>query len=163
MVIAEPSRRLAPRARTVWILQQVLFWGALTVVGVIVAVTVSAAGPWTWLAPFALLIAGVLTVPRLRWSRWRWDIRDDGIDIRHGTLTIRRTLIPWVRVQHVDTRRGVLEQAFGLATVIVHTAAGGHTIPMLEAREADELRDRIAGLARTEDVEPVDLPAAADG
>ncbi len=138
-----------------------LLWGALTVVGVVVAISVSGAGPWTWLAPSVLLIVGVLTVPPLRWNRWRWDIRDDGIDIRHGTLTIRRTLIPWVRVQHVDTRRGVLEQTFGLATVIVHTAAGGHTIPMLEAREADELRDRIAGLARAEEEEPEPEPEPA--
>ena len=59
----------------------------------------------------------------------------------------------------------MLEQAFGLATVIVHTAAGGHTIPMLEA-DADELRERIAGLARDggEEPEPEPEPAGeADG
>ena len=89
-------------------------------------------------------------VPRLRWSRWRWDVRDEGIDIQHGTLTIRRTLVPWVRVQHVDTRRGLFEQSFGLSTVVVHTAAGSHTIPLLPAPEAETLRERIAGLARTE-------------
>ena len=55
-----------------------------------------------------------------------------------------------MRVQHVDTRRGLLEQAFGLATVVVHTAAGAHTIPLLPQAEAEELRERIAGLARTD-------------
>ena len=54
-------------------------------------------------------------------------------------------------MQHVDTRRGLFEQAFGLSTVVVHTAAGSHTIPLLPAPEADELRTRIAGLARTEE------------
>ena len=48
---------------------------------------------------------------------------------------------------------GCFEQAFGLSTVVVHTAAGSHTIPLLPAPEADELRTRIAGLARTEDAE----------
>ena len=72
-----------------------------------------------------------VAVPALRWRRWRWDIRDEGIDIQHGTIAISRTLVPWVRVQHVDTQRGVFEQVFGLATVVVHTAAGGHTIPLL--------------------------------
>jgi membrane protein YdbS with pleckstrin-like domain len=147
----EPARRLAPQARWVWALQQMTTWGALTVVGAIVAAQVDGAAPWTWLVPAAALVVCTATVPRLRWSRWRWDVRDEGIDIRHGTVTIRRTLIPWVRVQHVDTRRGVLEQSFGLATVIVHTAAGGHTIPMLEAGEASLLRDRIARLARAEE------------
>jgi len=99
-------------------------------------------------------------VPRLRWARWRWDINDEGIDIQHGTLATTRTLVPWVRVQHVDTRRGLFEQAFGLSTVVVHTAAGSHTIPLLPAQEADELRTRIAGLARTEEEEDAALERA---
>jgi uncharacterized protein len=151
MASDEPSRRLAPQARWVWAAQQAIVWGALTVAGVIVAMSVDAAGPWTWLVPVLGLLVCVAAVPALRWSRWRWDVRDEGIDIRHGTLTVRRTLIPWVRVQHVDTRRGIAEQALGLATVIVHTAAGGHTIPLLDAREASLLRDRIAGRARVDD------------
>ena len=85
-------------------------------------------------------------------------MRDEGIDIRHGALTVRRTLVPWVRVQHVDTRRGLFEQAFGLSTVVVHTAAGGHTIPLLPQAEAEGLRERIAGLARAE-VADAEAPA----
>ena len=94
--------------------------------------------------------ASLAIIPQLRWARWRWDVRDEGIDIRHGTIAIRRTLVPWIRVQHVDTRRGVLEQSFGLATVVVHTAAGGHEIPLLRVQDANLLRDRIAELARTD-------------
>ena len=98
-----------------------------------------------------VLVAATVAVPALRWRRWRWDIRDEGIDIQHGTLAVSRTLVPWVRVQHVDTRRGVFEQMFGLSTVVVHTAAGGHTIPLLRRADAEQLRERIAGLARTDD------------
>ena len=42
--------------------------------------------------------------------------------------------------------RGVLEQAFGLATVEVHTAAGSHTIPLLTRPTPAGVRDRIAEL-----------------
>jgi hypothetical protein len=98
-------------------------------------------------------VAGTWLIPRLRWSRWRWDVRDEGIDIQHGAITVRRTLVPWLRVQHVDTRRGLFEQSFGLSTVVVHTAAGSHTIPLLPEPEAEALRERIAGLAGTEDAE----------
>ena len=95
-------------------------------------------------------------MPRLRWRRWRWDISDEGIDIQHGTLTISRTLVPWVRVQHVDTApRAASSRRFGLATVVVHTAAGSHTIPLLARREADELRDADRrAWRRTDDDEP---------
>ena len=68
--------------------------------------------------------------------------------------------MPWVRVQHVDTRRGMLEQSFGLSTVVVHTAAGSHTIPLLPQAEAEELRERIAGLARADDVDDEPLARA---
>jgi membrane protein YdbS with pleckstrin-like domain len=148
--VSAPERRLSPVARRVWLLQELLGWGAVTVA----VLVVSLMGDWlslAWvLAPVAGGALSAVVVPRLRWARWRWDINDEGIDIQHGTFAIRRTLVPWVRVQHVDTRRGLFEQVFALSTVVVHTAAGSHTIPLLPAPEADALRTRIAGLARAE-------------
>ncbi len=150
-MISDPARRLSPLARWVWALQQVGFWGVVTVIGAVLAANVDAGGPWWWAIPLVLLVASTVAIPALRWRRWRWDIRDEGIDIQHGTLAVSRTLVPWIRVQHVDTRRGVFEQMFGLATVVVHTAAGGHTIPLLRQADAEQLRERIAGLARSDD------------
>ena len=89
-----------------------------------------APGGSLWLLlPVAAFAVGVVAVPELRWSRWRYEVRDEEIDLRHGTVTITRTLIPMLRVQHVDTTRGPLDQLLGLATVVVHTAAGRTTIP----------------------------------
>lgn len=144
-------RQLSPIARRVWRLAALAFWGVLTIAGVIVAIFADGAGPWTWLAPLVLGAVWVIVVPELRWRRWRWDLTEAGIDIQHGTITINRTLVPWVRVQHVETQRGVFEQAFDLATVIVHNAAGSHTIPMLAREDAEELRERIAERAKTDD------------
>ena len=149
---AEPSRRLAPNARWEWRLEQVLFWGVALVVGMFLAGPLD--GVWAVLVrvvPLAGLVAGATVVPELRWRRWRWDVSPEAIDIRHGTFTIRRTLIPMPRVQHVDTTSDVVDQRLGLATVEIHTAAGSHRIPLLSRRDADTLRDRIAELARTAD------------
>lgn len=144
-------RTLSPIARRVWRLAALAFWLVLVVAGVVLALLVDGAGPWTWAAPLALGAAWVLVVPELRWRRWRWDLTEVGIDIQSGVLSINRTLIPWVRVQHVETQRGVFEQSFGLATVIVHTAAGAHTIPLLAQADAEELRERIAARAETDE------------
>jgi membrane protein YdbS with pleckstrin-like domain len=151
-VTAEPSRRLSDYAPWVWRLEQLGAWGALLVAGFV------AAGPLDGVlallvrvVPAAALVAAVIAVPTLRWRRWRWDVSPEAIDIRSGTLTVRRTLIPMPRVQHVDTTSNVLEQQLGLATVEVHTAAGSHTIPLLSVYDAGVLRDRIAELARTAD------------
>jgi uncharacterized protein len=158
-----PSRTLSPLARWVWALQQLAFWGVVTMVGFAIGANVDFGGAWLWALPLALLVIAVTAVPALRWRRWRWDIRDEGIDIQRGTLAISRTLVPWIRVQHVDTQRGVFEQMFGLSTVVVHTAAGGHTIPLLPQADAEQLRERIAGLARTDEDEPEALEAETDG
>jgi len=146
-------RQLSPIARRVWRLSSILFWLAVLIAGIVVAVLVDGAAPWSWAVPLGVGAAFVSVVPELRWRRWRWDLTDEGIDIQHGAISVNRTLIPWVRVQHVETQRGIFEQAFGLSTVIVHNAAGSHTIPLLAQADAEELRERIAARARTDDDE----------
>jgi membrane protein YdbS with pleckstrin-like domain len=54
-------------------------------------------------------------------------------------------------VQHVDFRQGPVERQFGLATIVVHTAAGSREIPGLAATEAGPIRSRIAALANIHD------------
>ena len=144
-------RQLSPIARRVWRLSSILFWVAVLIAGIVVAVLVDGAAPWSWAVPLGVGATFVIVVPELRWRRWRWDLTDEGIDIQHGAISVNRTLIPWVRVQHVETQRGIFEQAFGLSTVIVHNAAGSHTIPLLAQADAEELRERIAARAKTDD------------
>jgi len=145
----EPSRRLASTARWLWRAQGL---GATVAALIAAGVLSEQVGGAAWmLLPVAVAIAGVGVVPELRWARWRYEVRDEEIDLRHGTVRITRTLVPMLRVQHVDTTQGPLDQALGLATVVVHTAAGTTTIPALTEGDAGRLRDRIATLARTAD------------
>ena len=145
----EPSRRLASAARWLWRAQGL----AATVAALIAAGVLSEqVGGAVWmLLPLVVAIVAIGVVPELRWARWRYEVRDEEIDLRHGTVRITRTLVPMLRVQHVDTTQGPLDQALGLATVVVHTAAGTTTIPALDEGHAARLRDRIAALARTAD------------
>lgn len=95
------------------------------------------------------LAVGVL--PTLRWRRWRYEIREEEVDLQRGIIWISRTLVPLARIQHVDTQHGPLQRWFGLATVIFYTAAGANHIPELAAPVAAEVRDRIAELTREQD------------
>jgi membrane protein YdbS with pleckstrin-like domain len=147
-----PQRRLAPAARWLWRLQGVGTAAvAIAVAGVTAGTTSGWVGSAAWPAAAVVALVAVLVVPELRWRRWRWEVREHEVDIQRGTLTITRTLVPMLRVQHVDTRRGVLEQMLGLATVVFHTAAGENRIPALPLDEAGRVRERIAELARTAD------------
>ena len=148
----EPSQTLAPAARKLWRLEG----GVGTLVALVPAILVQvlAGGMWALLAWVALALFALFTivlVPEVRWRRWRWEVREHEIDLRHGTWEVIRTLVPIARVQHVTTRRDPFQQALDLATVVVHTAAGANEIPALTVAEAARVRDRIAELARTPD------------
>jgi membrane protein YdbS with pleckstrin-like domain len=154
----EPDRRLAPAARALWTLE--LLAGGLVVVLIAFAVrgplrdqdgilhALGTVGPW--LVVVVVLVAAI-GVPALRVSRWRWRLDDDELDLRHGTITEIRTIVPVARIQHVDIRRSLWAQIVGVAAVVVHTAAGTTEIPALTESEAALVRDRLAGLIRTPD------------
>ncbi|WP_186578408.1 PH domain-containing protein [Aquibacillus kalidii] len=109
-----------------------------------------------WIGIVALLISlmesiiTIIVIPRLRWNRWRYQIFDEEIYIQHGILIVSQTLIPMIRVQHVDTKQGPILKRYGLASLTIYTAATTHEIPALSLEEASELRDLISERARVE-------------
>ena len=145
----EPTQRLPREAIVYWRFTG-LAQGAFAVLAAVIA------AQWLplWLTVGAALVviavlAGV--VPTLRWRRWRYEVREDEIDLVRGAFVVRRTVIPIRRVQHVDTESGPLQDSLGLATVTFHTAAGGVGIPALGKADADRVRVRVGELARTRD------------
>lgn len=154
----EPSERLDPRARLLWRLTGAVQTAVVALV-VFVAAAVVILGPgapvYLWTAPIGLtlvvVLLSVILVPTLRWRRWRYEIREEEVDLQRGIVWVSRTLVPLARIQHVDTRRGPLERRLGLATVIFYTAAGANQIPELSEPVANDVRDRIAELAREHD------------
>lgn len=89
-------------------------------------------------------------IPKIRWRRWRYEVINEEIYIQHGILIVTQTLIPMIRVQHVDTKQGPILSKYKLATLTITTAATTHEIPALREHEATELRDLISELARVE-------------
>ena len=125
---------------------------AAVTVALAVLVLGGAGGAAIAVAAVLAAIASVVAVPRVRLRRFRYEVREDEIDLQHGIVVQVRTLVPMVRVQHVDMRRTVVSQSFGLAAVVFHTAAGSNEIPALREGDAVAIRDRIADLARTPEV-----------
>jgi uncharacterized protein len=128
--------------------------GVVCVIGGRALAESSAPGFLAWLAlasAVGVILIGGLGLPLLRWRTWRYEVRDEEIDMLRGAVVVRRTLIPMTRVQHVDTQRTPLSDLFELRSVTVHTAAGSHSIPALRPADAAAIRDRIALLARQPD------------
>lgn len=98
-----------------------------------------------------LIILFVFIVPKIRYRRWRYEIYEQEIYIQHGILIMTRTIVPMIRVQHVDTIQGPILKKYGLSTVTISTAATTHEIPALTDEDASNLRDQISVLARVDE------------
>jgi membrane protein YdbS with pleckstrin-like domain len=151
--LPEPTERLPRGALSYWRLELVAQAGG-ALIAVIVLTSAVGGGTWGWLAVLAVLAVGgaaIALVPPLRHRRWRYAVRDEEIDIRHGTFVVRRTLVPIRRVQHVETESGPVKEIFKLSSVAFFTAAGKTEIPALNTTQAELVRARVAQLARTLD------------
>ncbi|MUV61887.1 PH domain-containing protein, partial [Halobacterium sp. CBA1126] len=117
--------RLDSRVRVIWLLR--VFVGSV-VAGVIAGVAtgfvdrVAVSPVLVGAAVFAGLLALGAVHVVLRYRAWRFEVREDTLYIERGVLVNVRTVVPYVRVQHVDARRGPVERALGLSSVVVYTA-----------------------------------------
>lgn len=153
----EPQHHVDPKAIKVWQIEGTI----ITVVSALAAAVCSAFA-WhefiptfipviLWIIAALLGIALIGIIPVIRWKRCKYEVKEDQIDIQRGWFIIKRTIVPMVRVQHVDTSHGPLLRSYKLASVHISTAATVHEIPALPVEEASELRDQIASLAKVRD------------
>lgn len=151
-----PSQRISKKAIKAW----QIYAGIQALSGICIGILVIMIGNifdfsyWYGISLILLdLVIGSITIffiPIIRWRRWRYEIFDQEIYIQHGILVVTRTLIPMLRVQHVDTKQGPILKKFNLASLTISTAATTHEIPALLEQEAYVLRDQISELARVE-------------
>jgi membrane protein YdbS with pleckstrin-like domain len=103
-------------------------------------------------AAVALLSAAWL-IPWFRYRRWRYEIRERDVFLSHGALFFVLTLVPFDRIQYVETHQGPLDLAFGLMQLAVYTAAGkAARIPGLSPQEAEALREELSRVAGTQSI-----------
>jgi len=152
-----PTHRLDPKVKTAWRVQNALGWTIPLVAALLFLGAATLTGIPVWIPAvtlavvFALFVLAVTAVPEVRYRRWRWEVRDEEIRLQTGLIVRELTVIPMVRVQHVDTAQGPIMRALDLSDVHIWTAAGKHAIPALAEADAATLRDRIAVLARVTD------------
>ncbi|OXB91872.1 PH domain-containing protein [Parageobacillus galactosidasius] len=153
----EPRKRISERALSVWrIYGMIGLTVSFIVFAAIIVLIIVFDGP-KWIIPMLIIILigegyfFIFFIPALRWRRWRYEVREQEIEIQKGLFVVKRTLIPMIRVQHVDSSQGPLLKKYRLASVTISTAATVHEIPALDEEEAEELRYSISRLARVAD------------
>jgi membrane protein YdbS with pleckstrin-like domain len=152
---------LDPRVTIVWRLTGlILALPATAIAGVVEAVVLAPAGirllaPGLITGLAALSLVGLSALwPGLRYRFWRWQVEADRVLIEKGVLWRSRSLIPRVRIQHVDTRSSPLQRWLGLNSLVIYTAGtrgADASIPGLAADDAERLREELARLEELDD------------
>lgn len=145
--------RVSPKyvlVRLVGALVSGLVWTLLTAIPLILAllgVWDPGARWWLWALP-GLMVAITLIDLALVGRRVRAigyaEARTE-LWLRKGLLLRTVTVVPYGRMQYVEIKTGPVLNAFGLATVTLHTAAAATNaeLPGIAREEADRLREQL--------------------
>src|SRR3954464_149747 len=145
-MVLVPQKRISDKALTVWRISASINVIISWILAAAVIFFLHRFNVPFWISVILIVIELIFTYlniflfPALMWRRWRYEVREEEIELQEGIFIVKRTLIPMIRVQHVDTVQGPILRKYQLASVIVNTAATAHKIPALEESEAEELR-----------------------
>ena len=143
------TQTLHPRVRIVWAVRA-------AILALVLTTPFAGAYFYDYVPVWVPAVAGAVLVTigvvhaLLRYRRWSYEIREDSLYLDRGVITQVRTTVPLVRIQHVDSRRGPIERAVGLASCVVYTAGSRGAdvrIPGLTPEGADALREDLKQLA----------------
>lgn len=151
------SQRLSPLVRLLWLVGSTIgaaVFAAFVGFAAFVARLLDAGLPATpeaiTVGAFALVAALGVVRSVLRYRSWAYVVREESLFLRRGVFTHVQTVVPYVRVQHIDTRRSALERLFGLSSLVVYTAGSRGAdvqIPGLTPDRATALQSRLKRLA----------------
>jgi len=146
----EPSYRSALRARAA------IFWVPVFVAALVINAIALTGTEFAGVLPVLIGLiglSGILIAPDRVYRRLGYAIDGRLLRTVRGWLFHTDTIVPFVRVQHIDVTRGPVDKMFGTATLVVHTA-GTHnsivTLPGLSPERAAEIREAIRSEIRAD-------------
>ena len=153
---AAPIQPVETGYRHVLRLGAAVFWLPMLVGSLILDRLVLNELPIAGLAPVLVgltAFSAILVAPERIYRRLGYSVDGGLLRVVRGWLFHTDTIVPFVRVQHIDVKRGPLDKMFGTATLVVHTAGTHNSIvslPGLSPDTAATLRDDIRGLIRSD-------------
>lgn len=96
-------------------------------------------GPVGLLTALGWVVAAILVtrLPARRAARWGFRIGEGQLRVARGWLFRTDTIVPFVRVQHIDVGQGPVERWFGLSHLVVHTSGTHNSMVVLPGLPAD--------------------------
>jgi membrane protein YdbS with pleckstrin-like domain len=146
----EPSYRNALRV------QAAMFWVPLIIGALVLDRMLLAETVFRGLLPAVIGfigLSGVIVAPDRIYRRLGYAIDGRLLRTVRGWLFHTDTVVPFVRVQHIDVTRGPVDKMFGTASLVVHTAGTHNSVvvlPGLSPDRAAEIREAIRGQIRAD-------------
>jgi len=153
---AAPIEPVEPAYRNVLRLGAAIFWLPVLLGSVVLDRLVLNELPIAGLAPVLVGLAAfsaILVAPDRIYRRIGYSVDRELLRVVRGWLFHTDTIVPFVRVQHIDVKRGPPDKLFGTATLVVHTAGTHNSIvslPGLSPDRADSIRELIRGSIRAD-------------
>ena len=151
-----PLSPVEPSYRHVLRIRALLFWLPVSIAAIIADQLLLRPTPFHGLPSIIIPLVGlaaVVILPNKRYRRLGYALHPNLLQVVRGWLFHTDTIVPLIRVQHIDVTRGPLDKSFGTATLVVHTA-GTHnsivTLPGLAPDRAAAIRDEIRQHIRTD-------------
>ncbi len=149
-------RPVDPGYRHVLRLGATIFWVPVFIGALVVNYVALRDTPVSGLVPIVaglIAFAAIVPAPDRVYRRLGFSIDSGLLRVVRGWLFHTDTVVPFVRVQHIDVKRGPLDKMFGTATLVVHTAGTHNSIvslPGLAPGTAASIRDDIRVLIRSD-------------
>lgn len=146
----EPAYRNALRV------QAAIFWVPIFIGAVVLDRMLLAGTAFGGLLPAVIGfigLSGVTVAPDRIYRRLGYAIDGRLLRTVRGWLFHTDTVVPFVRVQHIDVTRGPVDKMFGTASLVVHTAGTHNSVvvlPGLSPERAAEIREAIRGEIRAD-------------
>ena len=108
-MLLEPAQRLDRKVLVMW--WAIAAAGGLLVTAVGAIVVARDLVPGGIVVPVGMVALALAAAgPYIRYRRWRYEIRKRDLFLARGGIFITRTLIPFDRIQFVETREGPLDR-----------------------------------------------------
>ena len=147
--------RLSPIVTSYWRWRMIVSTLPLLLLLASLAIVVPWGAPWMRWAVVgvaaAVIVVATVILPPIRYRVFWYAISPTEIDVQHGVIFIKRSVVPMHRVQSLRTERGPMADHYRMTSLKIRTAAGSVNLSGLGRTEADELCDRISRLADVAD------------
>lgn len=142
-------KELEKQVLKVWVLGSLIF---AVFLGFIIELMGRLSFQQPYLGIIGLAVSGIIgTIYSLyRYRNWGYEKQKGYLYLERGVFKKVKSMVPHVRIQHVDSQRSVVDRIFGLSRVVVYTAGSRGadvTIPGLTPEDAEELQSYLRKVA----------------